>query len=108
MGMKADARKQKKADKKVAREAMMRLLADNVESRFNVKFDSDFGGPTMNIMVEREEGIDCNGDTPYKKWKDRPSPFMGWRVVYSHYPHGYLAVFYDTDGNYKVTAEAEA
>ena len=108
MGMKADARKQEKAPKKEAREAMMRLLVENVESRINVKFDSDFGGHMMNVMAEREPGVDHNGHNPFKDWADRPSPFMGWRVVYTHYPDGYLAVFYDSDGGYKETVEAEA
>ena len=106
MGMKADARKQEKAPKKEAREAMMRLLADKVECRFNVKFDSDSGGQLMNIMVEREPGIDCDGHNPFKDWQDRPSPFMGWRVVYTHFPHGYLELFFDSDGEYRLTGEA--
>ena len=84
MGFKADKRKQQKASKKEAREAMMALIVDNVENRFNVKFDSDFGGPMMTVMVERDPDIDCNGHTPY------------------------IGVFYDSDGNYKVTQEAEA
>ncbi len=100
--------KKERAPKKEAREAMMALVVDNVESRFNVKFDSDFGGPVMNVMVEREEGVDCDGHNPYREWLDRPSRFMGWRVVFTHYPHGYIGVFYDSDGNYKVTKEAEA
>ena len=108
MGFKADKRKHKKASKKEAREAMMALIVDNVENRFNVKFDSDFGGPMMTVMVERDPDIDCNGHTPYRNWTDRPSLFMGWRVVYAHYPDGYIGVFYDSDGNYKVTQEAEA
>ena len=108
MGLKADARKHEKADKKVAREAMMRLLAENVESSINVRFESDFGGQLMNVMAEREPGVDCDGHNPFRDWPDRPSPFMGWRVVYTHFPHGYLQVFYDSDGNYKVTQEAEA
>ena len=107
MGLKADARKHEKADKKVAREAMMRLLADKVESRINVKFDSDFGGPVMNAMAEREPGEDHDGHNPFKDWTDRPSPFMGWRVAYTHFPHGYLQVFYDSDGNYRETEESE-
>ena len=42
-----------KATKKAAKEAMMRLLAENVETRFNVIFNSDFGGPCLVAMAER-------------------------------------------------------
>jgi hypothetical protein len=108
MGMKADARKEPKASKKEAREAMMRLLAENIETRINVIFNSDFGGPVLVAMAEREPGEDHNGKSPFREWSSRPSPFMGWRVVYTHYPDGYLEVFYDSDGQYKTTVEAEA
>tara|TARA_R110000824_G_scaffold29037_2_gene97083 strand:+ start:243 stop:566 length:324 start_codon:yes stop_codon:yes gene_type:complete len=107
MGMKADERKGPKAPKKEAREAMMRLLAENITTRINVIFSPDHGGPCLVAMAEREPGEDHTGKSPFTAWSPRPSPFMGWRVVYIHYPDGYLEVFYNSDGKYKTT-EAEA
>jgi len=106
MGMKADMRNEPKVSKKVAKEAMMRLLAENIETRFNVIFNSDFGGPCLVAMAERLPDEDHNGKSPFRAWSPRPSPFMGWRIVYLHVPDGYIDVFYGPDGEYRITGEA--
>ena len=96
----------KKAPKKETREALMGLLVDNTPNRFTVRFDSDDGGGHVVAIIERNPGESCDGLSPYDNWQDRPMKFMGWRVLYMHVPDGYIDVFFDADGNYKITAEA--
>lgn len=95
-----------KAPKKELREALMGLLVDKTPNRFTVRFDSDDGGGHVVAIVERDAGQSCNDRTPYDGWDDRPTKFMGWRILYMHVPDGYIDVFFDADGNYKITAEA--
>ena len=75
-------RNSEKATKKEVREALMSLAAESTPNRFNVRFDSDGSGACVILMVERDSGEDSNGKNKY------------------------IDVFYDADGNYKVTADA--
>ena len=95
-----------KATKKEVREALMSLAAESTPNRFNVKFDSDGSGACVVLMGERDAGEDCNGKSPFSGWPEMPAKYMGWRVVFMHVPNKYIDVFYDADGNYKVTADA--
>ena len=95
-----------KATKKEVREALMSLAAESTPNRFNVKFDSDGSGACVILMVERDAGEDSNGKSPFKGWPEMPAKYMGWRVGFMHVPNKYIDVFYDADGNYKVTADA--
>lgn len=95
-----------KATKKEVREALMSLAAESTPNRFNVKFDSDGSGACVILMVERDSGEDSNGKSPFAEWPEMPAKYMGWRVVFMHVPNKYIDVFYDADGNYKVTADA--
>ncbi len=95
-----------KASKKEVREALMSLAAESTPNRFNVKFDSDGSGACVILMVERDQGEDSNGKSPFASWSSMPAKYMGWRVVFMHVPNKYIDVFYDADGNYKVTADA--
>ncbi len=95
-----------KASKKEVREALMSMAAESTPNRFNVKFDSDGSGACVILMVERDPGVDSNGRSPFDSWPSMPAKYMGWRVVFMHVPDKYIDVFYDADGNYKVTADA--
>ncbi len=97
---------QSKATKKEVREGLMALAATSTPNRFNVRFDSDGSGACVILMVEREKGEDSDGKSPFANWPEKPAKFMGWRTIYLHVPDGYIDVFYDADGNYKVTADA--
>ena len=99
-------RNSEKATKKEVREALMSLAAESTPNRFNVRFDSDGSGACVILMVERDPGEDSNGKSPFTGWPEMPAKFMGWRVVFMHVPNKYIDVFYDADGNYKVTADA--
>jgi len=99
-------RNSEKATKKEVRAALMSLAAESTPNRFNVKFDSDGSGACVILMVERDPGEDSNGKSPFTGWSEMPAKFMGWRVVFMHVPDKYIDVFYDADGNYKVTADA--
>ncbi len=95
-----------KATKKEIREALMSLAAESTPNRFNVKFDSDGSGACAILMVEREPGEDSNGKSPFENWLRMPAKYLGWRVVFVHVPNKFIDVFYDADGNYKVTADS--
>ena len=95
-----------KATKKEIKEALMTIAAESTPNRFNVKFDSDGSGACAILMVERDPGEDSNGRSPFEEWLNMPAKLMGWRVVFMHVPDKYIDVFYDADGNYKVTADA--
>ena len=95
-----------KATKKEVRGGLMTLAANSTPNRFNVKFDSDGSGPCVVLMVERDKGEDSNGKVPFTDWEQKPAKFMGWRTIYLHVPDGYLDAFYDSEGNYKITADA--
>ena len=95
-----------KATKKEVREALMSLAAESTPNRFNVKFDGDGSGPCVILMVERDAGEDSNGRSPFEEWPNMPAKYLGWRVIFMHVPNKYIDVFYDADGNYKVTADA--
>lgn len=95
-----------KVSKKEVREALMSLAAESTPNRFNVRFDSDGSGACVILMVERDAGEDSNGRSPFDGWAEMPAKYMGWRVVFMHVPNKYIDVFYDADGNYKVTADA--
>ena len=97
---------QEKASKKEVKEGLMALAATSTPNRFNVKFDSDGSGVCVLLMVERDKGEDSNGKSPFTDWPDKPATFMGWRTIYLHVPDGYIDTFYDSNGNYKVTADA--
>ena len=95
-----------KATKKEVRDGLMAMAATSTPNRFNVRFDSDGSGPCVVLMAERDRGEDSNGKTPFANWPENPAVFMGWRTIYLHVPDGYLDVFYDSNGEYKITADA--
>ena len=95
-----------KVSKKEIREALMSLAADQTPNRFNVRYDSDGSGACVLLMVERDQGEDSNGKSPFQNWQQMPAKYLGWRVVYVHVPHKYIDVFYNADGTYKITADS--
>ena len=93
---------QEKAARGEARKALMKEIEKVTDNRFTVTFESDSTGGHICAVVERDWRSD---ESPYEKLL--PSKFMGWRVLMKHVPDGFIDVFYDGEGNRRMTKESD-
>ena len=91
----------KKESKDVVRAMLMKETVMATDNAFTVIFGSDGSGSYVEILVEKN----ANGSIGWKDLHCIPSNFLGWRVIKSNVPIGYIKVFYNDDGTKKIVKE---